>query len=228
MSDDQEMYIGIDVTTGTRPFTLAEVNTTGERIKLTQCALDEVIYATSRPFVWVAVNAPWMSEKARSGDLRAAVQEQKRTQQFFQASPGSPLKASSHAKNSRLLFSQLEQVLKPDIEKARVIKINATTCYRLLLDGQLLPGAGYEGRIQRQLALIRQGIRLKDPMAFYEEITRRRLLQGDLPDNMLYRPAQLNALVAACMARLARQDPHRVTYLGDEDETKIAIPRKID
>ena len=228
MRDDQEMYIGVDVAAGKRPFTLAEVNQAGELISLTQCALDEVMTITNRPSVWIAVNALRTAEKVKSGEMRGVGREVKSKQLFFQPLPVDLLKMSSYARNFHLLYAQLEQIPRIDDEKARVIKINAVACFKLLLGGQLLPGAGYEGRIQRQLALIRQGIRLKDPMAFYEEITRRRLLQGDLPDNLLYRPVQLNALIAACMAWLARQDPQRVAYIGDEADGWIAIPRTDD
>ena len=228
MRDDQDMYFGVDVAAGKRPYTLAEVNQAGELISLTQCTLDEVMTITSRPSVWIAVNVLRTAEKVKSGEMRVAGREVKSKQLTFQSSPVDLQKTSSCAKNIHLLYSQLVQIPRTDDEKARVIKINAVACFKLLMGGQLLPGAGYEGRIQRQLALIYQGIRLKDPMAFYEEITRRRLLQGDLPDHMLYRPAQLNALVAACMARLARQDPQRVAYIGDEADGWIAIPRTDD
>ena len=38
-----------------------------------------------------------------------------------------------------------------------------------------------EGRLQRQIILYEQGLRIKDPMDFFEEITRYKLAKGIWP-----------------------------------------------
>jgi len=45
-----------------------------------------------------------------------------------------------------------------------------------------------EGRLQRQIALYEQGIDMKDPMEFFEEITRPQIAARSVPDGTgLYR-----------------------------------------
>ena len=76
--------------------------------------------------------------------------------------------------------------------------------------GQLpLPKPTLEGRLQRQLVLFEQDMGIKDPMEFFEEITRHRLLKGILPIECIYTSEELDALVAAFTAYLAVNQPRR-------------------
>jgi len=81
-----------------------------------------------------------------------------------------------------------------------------------------------EGRLQRQLVLHNQGIDIPDPMRFFEEITRYRILQGVLPLDGLYSPEELDALVAAFTAWVAATSPETVTRLGLPEEGQIVLP----
>jgi predicted RNase H-like nuclease len=81
-----------------------------------------------------------------------------------------------------------------------------------------------EGRIQRQLILLRQGLDIPDPMRIFEEITRFRFLQGILPVENLYTPGELDALVAAYTAWVAATRPNEICMLGDAREGHIVIP----
>ncbi len=83
-----------------------------------------------------------------------------------------------------------------------------------------------EGRIQRQLALHEQDMHIPDPMRLFEEITRHRLLQGQLPLQDLYSPGELDALVAAFTAWKASGQPGEITLLGDPQEGQIVLPIK--
>ena len=87
-----------------------------------------------------------------------------------------------------------------------------------------LPKNTLEGRLQRQLILYAEKLRIADPMDFFEEITRHRLLQGVLPLNNLHTPSELDALTAAYTAWLAANHPDRVTFLGHPQEGQIVIP----
>jgi hypothetical protein len=81
-----------------------------------------------------------------------------------------------------------------------------------------------EGRIQRQLSLYDLGMDIPDPMNFFEEITRYRLLKGILVEEGLYSSLELNAIAAAYMAWAVIQRPEEVTFVGDEGEGQVAVP----
>ncbi|CAG0957786.1 hypothetical protein ANAEL_00441 [Anaerolineales bacterium] len=80
--------------------------------------------------------------------------------------------------------------------------------------------------MQRQTLLYEHGLNIKDPMDFFEEITRYKLLKGILPMELLYLPEQLDALVAAYVAWLAVYKQEGVFLLGDAREGKLVLPGK--
>jgi len=80
------------------------------------------------------------------------------------------------------------------------------------------------GRLQRQAILYGEGLRIRDPMIFFEEITRYKLKQGILPLDQIYAANQLDSLLAAYTAWLVSEKPNEVISLGDEDEGKIYLP----
>jgi hypothetical protein len=101
------------------------------------------------------------------------------------------------------------------VEAARTwIETSAQECYRAFLPG-LFPKRTLEGRIQRALVLYEEGVQIPDPMDFFEEITRHKLLQGILPDEIIYSIKQLDALIAAYVSWLSFNRPHTVVARGD-------------
>jgi predicted RNase H-like nuclease len=96
--------------------------------------------------------------------------------------------------------------------------------YCALLGQILLPKPTLEGRLQRQLVLFEQDMGIKDPMEFFEEITRRRLLRGALPEEFIYSSEELDAIVAAFTAHLAASRPEEVVWVGDKQEGQIVLP----
>jgi hypothetical protein len=80
---------------------------------------------------------------------------------------------------------------------------------------QLLPRRTLEGRIQRALILYEEGLQIPDPMDFFEEVTRHRLLQGSLPTENLYSAPELDALIAACLAWMVFNEPRQVHIMGN-------------
>jgi hypothetical protein len=93
-----------------------------------------------------------------------------------------------------------------------------------LLDQIPLPRPTLEGRLQRQLVLYEQGLGIRDPMNFFEEITSHRLLKGILPLEQVYTPEQLDALAAACSAWILARHPERTSRIGDASEGQILLP----
>ena len=96
--------------------------------------------------------------------------------------------------------------------------------FHVLLGQAPLPKPSLEGRLQRQLALFEKQLGIQDPMDFFEEITRHKLLKGELPLGYLYTPEELDALSAAYIALLAMQDVNQIALIGDSLEGRIAYP----
>ncbi len=91
--------------------------------------------------------------------------------------------------------------------------------------GQLpLPKPTLEGRLQRQIALYEQGAAIKDPMEFFEEITRHKLLHGILPMELVYAAEELDTLMAAYLAWCVLNCPQDMILIGDKQEGQIALP----
>ena len=96
--------------------------------------------------------------------------------------------------------------------------------YAVLLGHNPLLKRTLEGRLQRQLLLYEYQVKVPDPMVFFEEITRHRLLNGILPSEILYSAAELDALIAAYSAWLAQTTPHQVSLIGDPTEGQVVLP----
>jgi len=74
------------------------------------------------------------------------------------------------------------------------------------------------------LILSDQQMPVPDAMAFFMEITRYRLVHGDLPDEDIHISEELNALTAALIAWQAAHHPDQVELLGDPNEGQIVLP----
>jgi predicted RNase H-like nuclease len=107
------------------------------------------------------------------------------------------------------------------------IETHPHACFCALLGQLPLPKPTMEGRLQRQLVLHQQGLGIKDPMDFFEEITRHRLLKGILPMELIYSPETLDALAAALVAFQAAHTPDEISFVGSKEEGRIALPVKV-
>lgn len=96
--------------------------------------------------------------------------------------------------------------------------------FTILLGHHPLPKQTLEGRLQRQLLLYERNIQLPDPMRFFEEVTRYKVLQGNFPKHLVLLPNELDATIAAYCAWLAKHDPSSVSLIGDPEEGQILIP----
>lgn len=94
----------------------------------------------------------------------------------------------------------------------------------VMLEQAPLPRLSLEGRLQRQLVLYERGVRLRDAMVFFEEITRFKLLKGLLPMEMVYVPEVLDVLAAAYTAWLAVHHPDQTSRVGEAQEGEITLP----
>ena len=96
--------------------------------------------------------------------------------------------------------------------------------YSVLLDRRPFLKDTLEGRMQRQLVLYLQGVDLSNPMQALEEITRHRLLTGELELQVLKSAEELEALMAAFTAASLALKPEEITSLGDPEEGLIVLP----
>jgi predicted RNase H-like nuclease len=108
----------------------------------------------------------------------------------------------------------------------QVLETNPHACYCVMAGQTLLAKPTLESRLQRQLILYEHGIRIKDPMDFFEETTRYKLARGIWPMELLYSPEQLDALVAAYTAWLAIHKKEKVFMVGDAKEGVMILPEK--
>ncbi len=98
--------------------------------------------------------------------------------------------------------------------------------FTVLLGHHPLPKQTLEGRLQRQLLLYERNIQIPDPMRFFEEVTRYKVLQGNFPLDLVLLPSELDAAIAAYCAWLAENNPSSISLIGDVDEGQILIPAK--
>ncbi|MGE5462118.1 MAG: hypothetical protein ACM3PS_02100 [Syntrophothermus sp.] len=96
---------------------------------------------------------------------------------------------------------------------------NAEGCFGVF-QPELFPRRTLEGRLQRALILYDEGLQIPDPMDFFEEITRHKLLQGVLPAENIYAPKQLDALILAYVSWMAG-NPSEKVIIRDQ----IMLPR---
>ena len=97
----------------------------------------------------------------------------------------------------------------------RWIETDSQKCFQALCEKDLLPRRTLEGRIQRDLILYHEGVQIDDPMNFFEEITRHKLMHGILPLENLHSSKELDALVAAYVAWRAVQRASLVNITGN-------------
>jgi hypothetical protein len=79
-------------------------------------------------------------------------------------------------------------------------------------------------RFQHQLILHNLHLPVQDPMNFFEEITRHKLLMGKVSLESILIPEELNAMVSAYTAWLSHHHPEKVTSWGDESDGFLVLP----
>lgn len=87
-----------------------------------------------------------------------------------------------------------------------------------------LPASSLEGRIQRQLVLQSLNLNVPDAMEFFEEVTRHKLLRGQLPENIVLPLSVLNAVCAAYTAWASVHAPGLICRYGCADEGYLYLP----
>jgi predicted nuclease with RNAse H fold len=244
MMNNSPAYIGIDPTAGRHPFTYAAFDQDFHLMMLAAGELEELLdFLRSCPQALVAVNAPprpsqglvrkqLEKQHLASGQLRGTdlrVVEYELRERGISISP-TPSRAETCAGWTQMGFDLYRQLGMlgfrpyPCDDNLQWLETNPHAAYCALLGHLPLPKPTLEGRLQRQLALHGQGAGIKDPMNFFEEITRHKLLHGSLPTELIYTAEELDALAAAVTAWVVANRPGEFSILGIKQEGQVVLP----
>ena len=246
MFSNDSVYVGVDPATGRKDFTFAALDGQLNLIALTDADMDDTLaFLGGHQSVVVAVNAP---SRVNRGLVKKKLEASSLTPgQTFR---GVDMRLVEHDLRSRGIsvtgtFSREElcpawmqvgfsfyQKLKKlgfelygsDGNTHQWMETHPYACYCALLELIPFSKPTLEGRLQRQLKLYDKGLRITDPMDFFQEITRFRLMKGILPADILYTPDQLDVLVAAYTAWLATHRPDEVINMGNKSEGQMTLP----
>jgi predicted nuclease with RNAse H fold len=239
------VYVGIDTTGGRKAFTYAALDHELNLIALADAEIEEVTaFLGGQKSATVAINAPshvniglvrknlekpsLTPHTLRGVDMRLAEYELREHGIVISGTGSREMLCPSWVQVGFSLYRKLAKLgfkPYPDEEGSHLwLETHPHACYCILLGHLPLPKPTLEGRLQRELILFEQGVQLKDPMIFFEEITRHKLLNGVLPLELVYLPEQLDALVAAYTAWWAIKKAGEITRLGNKQEGSITLP----
>ncbi len=239
------VFVGIDPTSGRKSFTYACLDKGLNLVSLSDGEMEDVTaFLAGQKSATVAVNAPagvnrgLVREKIkremltphqiRGAELRMAEYQLREHGIAVSGTPSNVAACPSWIQLGFDLYHKLEKMgfrKYPDSDSAyQILETHPHAGFCVLAGGIPLSKPSLEGRIQRQLLLYDCGIRLRDAMEFFEEITRYKLTKGLWPVNLLYLPEQLDALVAAFTAWCVANKPASALAMGDASEGLIILP----
>ena len=185
MGSEAILFAGARISSGRKQVTFTALNDRLEIVLLKQLELSEVIQCLmDYEHVQVAIHS---SNTKTGGEL---------FQKFQERLGDAGFKAYATKDGPRLW-----------------IESNADECYRVF-HPKMLPRQSVEGRLQRALILYEEGLQIPDPMDYFEEITRHKILQGVLPTEGIYSSRQLDALAMAYIAWMAGNRAETVATRG--------------
>ncbi len=239
------VYVGIDPTSGRKAFSYAALDRELNLVSLGDGELEDVMaFLGAQQAATVAINAASRVNKGlvrkqleqqsltpghqfRGVDLRVAEYELRERGIAVGGTPAREELCAAWVQAGFALYSKLSKVgfsPYPGGGSYRLLETHPHACFCALLGQSPLPKPTLEGRLQRQVVLHDRGVRMKDPMDFFEEITRYKLIRGVLPLELIYAPEMLDALAAAFTAWLAAEKPSEVTRVGHDQEGYITLP----
>lgn len=238
-------FVGVDPTAGRHPFTFAALDQDRQLIALAAGDVNDVLaFLIDNQASVVAVNAPphlnlglvrnkLVTQKVapgqlRGSDMRQAEYELREHGILVSATPSRMETCPVWMQMSFDLFHRLAKAGFRQYPSEKVsqqwLETHPHAAFCTLLGQIPLPKPTLEGRLQRQIALYEQGVGIKDPMEFFEEITRHRLMHGVLPMELVYAPEELDTLMAAYMAYCVVNLSQETILVGDRKEGQIILP----
>ncbi len=245
---EKTTFIGIDPTAGQKPFTYVALDGDLRLLALGKGQMDDVLaFVGGQQNAYVAVNAP---QQPNQGQMAAREVRQRldpppragrwtgfRVAEYELHVRGISIPRTSDQESACSRWVQMGFNLFRGIKRLgyvpysageasshQVLEVYPHGAYTALLERVPFPKHLLEGRIQRQLVLYLNQLKVSNPMYIFEEITRHRLLQGILPLEGLHSSDELDALVAAYTAWLAATKPEQVTQVGHAEEGQIVLP----
>jgi hypothetical protein len=239
------LYIGIDLISAHKALTYAALDRDLNLVALADAELKEgLAFLAGQKSAVVAVNAPshvnqgvvkknlqaesLTPRSIRRAEMRLAEYE---LRQRGIAVRGTNSKESLCPAGVRAGFAFYKELFKLGFESYpggdmphQWLETNSHACFCVLLGVSPLSKLTLEGRLQRELLLYELGLRIHDPMTFFEEITRHKLMNGLLPFELVHSPAQLDAMAAAYTAWQVMQKPAEVIRLGHRLEGFVTLP----
>ncbi|GAB4504663.1 MAG: hypothetical protein Fur0043_16570 [Anaerolineales bacterium] len=242
------VYVGIEPASGHKDFSYAALDSDLNLLALADADMDDLAAFLGGQRAAVAavdapsrVNAGLLREKLESQsltpghalrgvDMRLSEYDLRARGIFVGGTPAREETCPVWVQAGLALYRKLAEMgfqpYRTDEAKHQVLETNSHACFCVLLEQIPFSKPTLEGRLQRQLALYECGLRIKDPMDFFEEITRFKLKKGILPVHLVYVPEHLDALAAAYTAWLAVHKPDEVLAVGDSREGLVILPVK--
>ena len=238
------VFVGIDPASSQKSFTYAALDKGLNLVALADAELDEVTaFLAGQPSATVAINSPsginrglvreikpemFKTLRSRASGFRVAELELRERGIAVTGTPSSVGNCPAWMQSGFALYRKLEKMgfKRYPAEDAPYLMLETQphACFCVMAGSPPLPRTSLEGKLQRQLLLYECGVRLKDPMDFFEEITRHKMLKGLWPLELLYSAEQLDTLTAAYTAWVANHKPEQITSLGDSREGVIVLP----
>ncbi len=239
------VFVGVDTTSAHKAFTYAALDRSLRVMTIGEGELEEVAeFLGAQGGTIVAVNSPSHlniglvrqsaetevagAHQLRGVNLRVAEHELRLRGILVSGTPARESSCPAWVRAGLSLYRKLAQSgFEPYPAEdcpQQVLETHPHAAYCALIGRTPLSKPSLEGRLQRQLALFERGVRIHDPMNFFEEITRHKLLNGIVPSELAYQPEQLDALVAAYTAWLAGEKATELTRLGADEEGYIHLP----
>jgi hypothetical protein len=179
MPSDSTVFAGVNVSFGRKPITLAVLDEGSHIAVLEKCDIPKALASLQEyKNIRLAIDVP--SSKT---EQTAYVNFKKHL-----AEAGFP--SSSNQDHTKRWF-----------------ETDAQECYREWIGQSPLSRRILEGRLQRSLILHEHGLRIKDPMDVFEEITRFKLIRGTFRIENVYSAKELDALMVAHLAWMSVNRP---------------------
>jgi hypothetical protein len=239
------VFVGIDPTSGRSSFTFAALDKDLNLIALSDGEIGDLeAFLIGQKSAVVAVNAPagvnsglvrqkmkkemLSPHQIRGAEMRLAEFELREHGIVVSGTPVSVAVCPAWVQLGFELYRKLELIGFKKYPQTnshyQLMETHPHACFCVMAKRAPLSKPSLEGRLQRHLILFEQGLRIKDPMEFFEEITRYKLARGIWPMELLYLPEQLDAMVAAFTAWLATNHTDKVIMIGDAKEGHIVLP----
>jgi len=241
------LYIGIDPFSKQGSFTYSILDDECNLVDLDYgelCDIHPLIPSEGK--VYIAVNGPRKTNiglvkeelsgkgllpgQMRGRDLRVAEKLIREMGITISATPSKNELCTEWMHLSFLIFHELDKMdfsPFPTVSCSRqYMETHSHAFFCSLLDKNPFPKSTLEGRLQRQLILFDSGMGIHNPMKFFEEITRHKLINGILPFELIYSSEHLDAITAAYTAYLAATKPKSISMVGSDDEGLIILPTK--